>query len=96
MQHSIREITSAWDKLSPGQPIRFTFLDERFANMYADVHRMGSIFTSFAVLAIIIACLGLFALAAFMAEQRRQRNWYPQGIGGKRSEYYGNFYQAIL
>ena len=70
VQHSIREITSAWDKLSPGQPIRFTFLDERFANMYADVHRMGSIFTSFAVLAIIIACLGLFALAAFMAEQR--------------------------
>jgi putative ABC transport system permease protein len=70
MQHSIAEITSTWNKLSPGQPIRFTFLDERFANMYADVQRMGHIFTSFAVLAIIIACLGLFALAAFMAEQR--------------------------
>jgi putative ABC transport system permease protein len=38
--------------------------------MYADVQRMGRIFTSFAVLAIMIACLGLFALAAFMAEQR--------------------------
>jgi putative ABC transport system permease protein len=38
--------------------------------MYADVQRMGRIFTSFAMLAIIIACLGLFALAAFMAEQR--------------------------
>ncbi len=45
-------------------------MDEQFANMYADVQRMGSIFTTFAVLAIIIACLGLFALAAFMAEQR--------------------------
>lgn len=38
--------------------------------MYADVQRMGDIFTTFAILAIIIACLGLFALSAFMAEQR--------------------------
>jgi putative ABC transport system permease protein len=45
-------------------------MDERFASMYADVQRMGHIFTTFATLAIIIACLGLFALAAFMAEQR--------------------------
>jgi putative ABC transport system permease protein len=70
VQHSIAQITAAWNKLSPGQPIRFTFLDERFSNMYADVQRMGHIFTSFAVLAIMIACLGLFALAAFMAQQR--------------------------
>jgi putative ABC transport system permease protein len=59
-----------WKSFAPNQPIRYTFMDERFASMYADVQRMGRIFTSFAVLAIIIACLGLFALAAFMAEQR--------------------------
>lgn len=38
--------------------------------MYADVKRTGQIFTSFAILAIVVACLGLFALSAFMAEQR--------------------------
>ncbi len=70
MKNTIDQISSVWKNLSPSQPIRYVFLDERFANMYADVQRMGSIFTSFAVLAIIIACLGLFALAAFMAEQR--------------------------
>ncbi len=70
MKNTIDQISSVWKNLSPSQPIRYSFLDERFANMYADVQRMGSIFTSFAVLAIIIACLGLFALAAFMAEQR--------------------------
>jgi putative ABC transport system permease protein len=59
-----------WKAYSPNQPIRYTFLDEEFANMYADISRTGKIFTSFAVLAIIIACLGLFALSAFMAEQR--------------------------
>ena len=70
MKNTLADITTVWKKYSPDQPIRYTFLDEQFANMYADVQRTGSIFTSFAVLAIIIACLGLFALSAFMAEQR--------------------------
>ncbi len=67
MQNTIAQISSSWKSISPAQPIRYTFMDERFANMYADVQRMSHIFTSFAMLAIIIACLGLFALAAFMA-----------------------------
>ncbi len=70
MKNTNESITSVWKKYSPDQPIRYAFLDEQFANMYADVQRTGRIFTSFAVLAIIIACLGLFALSAFMAEQR--------------------------
>ena len=66
----IEEISSVWDRFSPNEAFRYTFLDESFARMYADVQRMGLIFTSFAMLAIIIACLGLFALSAFMVEQR--------------------------
>jgi putative ABC transport system permease protein len=69
-KNAISSITSVWKKIVPDQPFRYTFMDESFANMYADVQRTGSIFTSFAVFAIIIACLGLFALSAFMAEQR--------------------------
>ena len=70
VQSTITNVSALWRKYSPDQPIRYTFMDEEFANMYKDVLRTGSIFTSFAVLAIIIACLGLFALSAFMAEQR--------------------------
>jgi putative ABC transport system permease protein len=70
MRNTMAEINALWKNISPSQPIRYTFMDERFASSYADVQRMGSIFTSFAILAIIIACLGLFALASFMAEQR--------------------------
>ncbi|HJP62356.1 MAG TPA: ABC transporter permease [Mucilaginibacter sp.] len=70
VKSTIANVSALWKKYSPDQPIRYTFLDEQFAVMYADVQRTGSIFTSFAVLAIIIACLGLFALSAFMAEQR--------------------------
>ncbi|MBS1520305.1 MAG: ABC transporter permease [Bacteroidetes bacterium] len=70
VQNTVANVSALWKQYSPDQPIRYTFLDEEFANMYNDVQRTGSIFTSFAVLAIIIACLGLFALSAFMAEQR--------------------------
>jgi len=70
MVNTVAQISALWKGISPSQPIRYTFMDERFANMYVDVQRMGRIFTSFAMLAIAIACLGLFALAAFMAEQR--------------------------
>ncbi|MDX1939863.1 MAG: ABC transporter permease [Saprospiraceae bacterium] len=70
MSKSIKNITSVWKEFAPNQPIRYTFLDESYAKMYEDVQRMGRIFSSFAVFAVIVACLGLFALASFMAEQR--------------------------
>ena len=72
VESTLKYISGVWKSLSPNQPFRYTFLDESFANMYADVQRTGSIFTSFALLAISIACLGLFALSAFMAEQRNK------------------------
>jgi len=70
MHGSLESITGVWKKFSPNQPIRYTFLDDSFARMYDDVQRTGKIFTTFAVLTIIVACLGLFALSAFMVEQR--------------------------
>lgn len=70
MRETIESLTKIWEKFSPHQVIRYSFLDERYATMYADVQRMGKIFTSFSILAIMVACLGLFALSAFMVEQR--------------------------
>lgn len=70
VQNTVADVSALWKKFAPDQPIRYSFLDDEFASMYADVVRTGNIFTSFAALAIIVACLGLFALSAFMAEQR--------------------------
>lgn len=72
MAGMITQVASVWDRVMPHQPIRYTFLDESYARMYDDVQRMGRIFASFAVLAIVVACLGLFALSAFMVEQRNK------------------------
>ena len=63
-------IEDTWRAMAPGQPFRFSFLDEDFSRMYANEQRLGKAFTVFAFLAIIIASLGLFALTAFTAEQR--------------------------
>ncbi len=66
----IQSLNKMWNKFMPNQPFRYSFLDERYARMYEDVDRMGNIFAGFALLAIMVACLGLFALSAFMVEQR--------------------------
>ena len=84
-KNAINHVSGVWNKFSPNQPFRYTFLDENFANMYADVQRTGNIFTSFAVLAIIIACLGLFALSAFMAEQRTKEIGIRKVLGASVS-----------
>jgi putative ABC transport system permease protein len=72
MSGSLKSITVLWDKFAPHQPIRYSFLDDRYAAMYNDVLRTQKIFTSFSALAIVVACLGLFALSAFMVEQRNK------------------------
>ena len=56
--------------MAPGQPFTYYFLDQRFGNMYAAETRLAKIFGIFSGLAVLIACLGLFALTAFTAEQR--------------------------
>jgi putative ABC transport system permease protein len=81
----ITYVSEVWKKFSPDQPFRHTFLDENFTKMYADVQRTGNIFISFAVLAIIIACLGLFALSAFLAEQRTKEIGIRKVLGASVS-----------
>lgn len=69
-QDVIGTIEKTWNKLAPGQPFQYSFLDEDFGRMYSAEQRLGKIFIIFAGLAIVIACLGLFALTSFTAEQR--------------------------
>ncbi len=69
-QEVIQLVEAKWKEMAPGQPFTYYFLDERFGTMYAAETRLGKIFGIFSALAVIIACLGLFALTAFTAEQR--------------------------
>jgi putative ABC transport system permease protein len=65
-------IDRSWNEVVPAYPITRTFLDTRFDALYEAEAREATVFTSFAILAVVIACLGLLGLAAFMAERRRK------------------------
>ncbi len=69
-KESIAKIEERWKSRAGGTPLNYQFLDDAFDNMYRTEQRIGKVFISFAVLAVLIACLGLFGLATFTAEQR--------------------------
>ncbi|MEC3963888.1 ABC transporter permease [Flagellimonas halotolerans] len=69
---ALASIEQVWNRNVPNQALNYSFLEQEFAQMHEDVQRMGKIFNSFAIFAILVACLGLFALSAFMVEQRRK------------------------
>ncbi|MBO0948411.1 ABC transporter permease [Fibrella forsythiae] len=66
----VRQIEAKWKALVPEQPFSYEFMDDGFDKMYRAEQRIGTLALTFAALAILIACLGLFGLAAFTAEQR--------------------------
>ena len=67
---TIAEIKSVMTEMNPEFPFVYRFLDEDYDQLYRSEERGGAIFQTFAVLAVLISCLGLFGLASFMAEQR--------------------------
>ncbi|MEP6926908.1 MAG: FtsX-like permease family protein, partial [Ginsengibacter sp.] len=66
----LADLKKQWDAFHPDGPLGYTFLDDNFAKLYESEQRTQQIFSSFAILAIIIASLGLFGLSAFIIEQR--------------------------
>jgi len=69
---TLSKIEQTWNKFSGGQPFEYSFLDEDFNKLYHQEKRSGQILASFAVTAIIIACLGLFGLVSYMAERKNK------------------------
>lgn len=84
-QDVITTIEKTWKNLAPGQPFQYSFLDEDFSRMYNNEQRLGKTFAVFAGLAIVIACLGLFALTAFTAEQRTKEIGIRKVLGASVS-----------
>ena len=70
IQNVIAQIKNKWKAIAPSQPFDYSFMDEDFNRWYTTEQRTGKIFITFAVLAIVIACLGLFGLITYAAEQR--------------------------
>src|SRR5690606_3773657 len=66
---TIDHVKESYAQFSP-YPLDYTFLDQEFEQLYKEEERLGQVFGFFAIIALIIASLGLFGLAAYAAEQR--------------------------
>jgi putative ABC transport system permease protein len=67
---ALAHIEKTWKNFLPETPYQYTFLDENFERLYKAEERQKTLFTTFAFIAIFIACLGLFGLSAFAISQR--------------------------
>ncbi|HOX73546.1 MAG TPA: hypothetical protein PK521_01245 [Bacteroidales bacterium] len=70
VEKTIAFIETKWKEVFPDQPFSYTFLKESLNEQFEADEKRGFIFTLFTILAILIACLGLFGLASYMVEQR--------------------------
>ncbi|MBN1327477.1 MAG: ABC transporter permease, partial [Candidatus Cloacimonetes bacterium] len=69
-RQTIDFITQVWNRFSPDRPMQFVFVDEQLNRLYQAEEKLLTLFSYFSFLTIFIACLGLFGLASFTAEQR--------------------------
>lgn len=82
----ITAVKNVWSELAPGQPFRYQFLDEQYQQMYEFEQKAGSIMSVLTGLAIFVACLGLFALATFIAQQRRHEVGVRKVLGASTTD----------
>lgn len=69
-QKSIGEIEQIWKRINADTPFEYSFLDEDIRKQYEEDKRVSQVITSFTIIAMIISCLGLYGLSAYMAERR--------------------------
>jgi len=81
----LSQIKSKWAAFAPNQQFNYSFMDQDFDSTYRTEQRTGTIFVTFTALAIIIACLGLFGLAAYAAEQRTKEIGIRKVLGASMS-----------
>jgi putative ABC transport system permease protein len=70
VENALYSLEASWESFFPTIPFEYQFVDQQFDALYRSETRVGSIFTGFSLLAIFIACLGLFGLSSYMVEQR--------------------------
>ncbi len=83
---TISGIEGIWKTMAPGQIFDYYFIEESFNNVYDAEQRLGQIFITFTLLSILIACLGLFGLAAFNAEKRTKEVGIRKVLGASVSQ----------
>jgi putative ABC transport system permease protein len=83
--NTIKDIQTLWKQRVPGRPFEYKFLDDDYDALYRTEQRTADVFTMFSALAILLACLGLFAITAFSVVQRTKEIGVRKVLGASIS-----------
>ncbi len=86
---ALEHLEKTWKEVNPIDPFEYRFLDERLAEIYETETTMSSLSTSFSILCILIACLGLLGLASYSAQLRKQEIGIRKSLGASVSNIVG-------
>lgn len=79
----VHRVEAKWQSMAQGVPFDYTFMDNDFNNLYRAEQQTGQVFITFAIFAILIACLGLFGLVTYAAEQRTKEIGIRKVLGAR-------------
>lgn len=100
IQGALKHLEQVWARSVPGVPFEYNFLDETIDEFYRTEQRMGRLFDVFTLLAVFIACLGLFGLAAYVVEQRIKEIGIRKVLGASSPGIFGllsgDFFKGLL
>jgi putative ABC transport system permease protein len=85
-EEGVAMVKQIWEKLIPGYPFDYAFLDEHFEVLYRSDKQMASVVSIMAGLAIIISCVGLFGLAAITTEKRIKEIGIRKSLGATETQ----------
>ena len=83
---ALKQVEKAWRSVNPRYPFEYQFFDDDYAESYSQYEQMGKLFRWFSALAVVVACLGLFGLASFLAEQRRKEIGVRKVLGASEGQ----------
>ncbi|MEM9833586.1 MAG: ABC transporter permease [Bacteroidota bacterium] len=95
-EEALRHLEDTWTMMVPDQPFTFSFLDDDLNQLYQAEEKLSTIVTYFSVLAVIIACLGLFGLASFATDQRRKEIGIRKVLGSTNAAIIRLFFKEYL
>ncbi len=92
----IEHLENTWSEFYPDSPLDITYLDQRFAALYDQDKRFGNTFLVFAMLAILVAILGLFGLSSFLSIQRSKEVGVRKVLGATKTQIVTIFYKDFF
>jgi putative ABC transport system permease protein len=87
---ALDRIQSAWMSIAgAGAPFQYSFLDQTYDRLHRDVQEAGDLFSLFSVLAVVVACLGLFGLATYTVQRREKEIGIRKALGATETQVVG-------